>query len=669
MSRRESRPVRVGDDMVIGGGWPIVIQSMTTTSPTELDATLRQIRALVAQGCTLIRLAIPSLRAAEGLAALREALRREALRVALVADVHFNPRLAALAAAQVEKVRINPGNFADGPHEADRELSVLLPLLARRAVALRIGVNQGSLPPHVIAGHGSGPAGMVETAMEYLRLCSARGFHEVVVSLKSSNPAVMIAANRLLADRMAASGIDAPIHLGVTEAGEGPEGALRSAVGISPLLLEGIGDTIRVSLTGDPATEIPVCRDILHGVETAGGIGSAARLAAAEVPAEPVAASWRGVRLGGLHPPRLELALPSRSGAETGATKATRSSRTREIEDLLERLAASVKAEPPIESLLIELCEDPAETTRLLHALRAAGPELAALAVWVNTPLDPTRISVELAREADGFAFALPAGCTRWHASAELPETRSLFSHLARIASRMEQPPLLRWHFTLPDDDDTHGRPTAATIPEHWPALAHDLRRRTADAGCGEAAFSCMGGFQVPFLRRLSAQRTEAGQRPLLVASLPADPWAAAAVIGSLLIDHRLDVLSVLDGPVPAGPARLALARDLLQATRRRLSRAEFISCPGCGRLPLDLAPTVRRLKERLGHLRNVKIAVMGCAVNGPGEMADADFGYVGAGAGRVDLYAGSRRLRQGLTPAQADDALIELLRERGFEV
>ncbi|MBD3237280.1 MAG: (E)-4-hydroxy-3-methylbut-2-enyl-diphosphate synthase, partial [Candidatus Eisenbacteria bacterium] len=254
-ARRTTRTVRVGD-LKIGSVHPIAVQSMTTTTPAERDESLAQIRALRAAGCALVRLAVPSVEAARALGPLREALRREGIDLPLVADVHFLPAAALEAAAHAEKVRINPGNFAPAAEAVRPRLAPLIDRLRERGGALRIGVNHGSLAPYLTEAQGHGPEAMVASALEYVRHCWGLDFRDLVVSLKASNPAVMVAANRLLAERLDAEGYDVPIHLGVTEAGEGAEGELRSAVGIGALLLDGIGDTIRVSLTGDPAAEI-----------------------------------------------------------------------------------------------------------------------------------------------------------------------------------------------------------------------------------------------------------------------------------------------------------------------------------------------------------------------------------------------------------------------------
>jgi len=608
---RRSRAVRVGR-VAIGGGGPVVIQSMTTTTPDDLAGSLAQIDALVAAGCALVRLAVPSPRAAAALPELRRALDARGRRVPIVADVHFSPRLALAAAPHVEKVRINPGNFAANPADARRHLAPLVAALRARGAALRIGVNHGSLAPHVVAALGHGPDAMVASALEYLRICRDLGFSDVIVSLKASNPALMVEANRKLARRLAGDGFRTPIHLGVTEAGEGDEGALRSAVAMGTLLLEGIGDTIRVSLAGDPVREIPVCRALLRGLRRA---------------AEP----------------RRSYDLPGRPGSAPLARAATPALLVRSIPA---GRAGSLRP------------------SGVLAALRDRAAPVDAVAIRAACPRNARAMEV-LAQDLRRLRAALRRRKTPPALWLEIDARQATVAPLTGLRGLID-----RIGFRLPRASRTH-----PPYPRAQSAQIRRLRARAREAGLGEPAFIWAGRPLVATgraLARASASPAVGADRPLLLPCLPTDPWEAAATLGSLLLDGVADGVVVPQGAVPRGFASLGLrtpmrlAAEILQATRRRLHHAEFIACPGCGRLHYDLAGTVRRLKRRLATARGVKIAVMGCVVNGPGEMADADFGYVGAGSGRVDLYAGARCIRRGLTPAEADRTLIELLRERG---
>ncbi len=617
---------------MVGGGGPIVIQSMTTTTPEDLEGSLAQIGALQAAGCQIVRLAVPSIEAARALAPLREAMRARALDVPLCADVHFNPRAAYEAARHVEKVRINPGNFAPTPEEARQRLAPLIDLARERGIALRIGVNHGSLAPHVAAAYGHGPRGMVASAIEYLRFCRDAGFEQLVVALKASNPAIMVAANRLLVETLRAEGMDYPIHLGVTEAGAGQEGVLRSALGIGALLLEGIGDTIRVSLTGDPVPEIEACRRILRAVE-AESAASSTQLAPATARAS-VLSRWGKLTVGATRPPCVELVLrlrPHKNGERTAAWEG------------LERTLGLAAPESPAESILLMDPEAPRRADVWADAVLELRARLAAReappAVWLSWPAgELARLPAEIATTVDGLHLLVDAAIPP-------PRIARGLEALARARPDLA----LRWHL-------------AATASV---ALASALVEATRAAGLPAPALTWSGP-DLAAVGRTLAERVVAGPgadaslRPVLVGWMPADPVHAAIAFGPLLLDGGIDAL-IVDGPDPQP------AYDLLQLTRRRLLRADFISCPGCGRLAYDLEGAVRSLKAKFGHLAGVKIAVMGCAVNGPGEMADADVGYVGSAAGKVDVYAGRERVGRALDPVQAEALLVALLQARGL--
>lgn len=681
VKRRRTRPVRVGN-LVIGGGRPVLMQSMTTTTPEDLTGSLAQIQALQRAGCSLVRIAVPSIEAASALGPLRKAMAERGITTSLVADVHFIPRAALEAARHAEKVRINPGNFATDLGDARRRIRPLLDLLEDRGAALRIGVNHGSLAPYVADTLGHGPNGMVGSAMDYLRICRDAGFGQVVVALKASNPAVMVEANRLLVRRMNAEQMDYPIHLGVTEAGEGLEGCLRSAVGIGTLLLEGIGDTIRVSLTGDPVREIEACRSILQ----AAGAAVAPGPDPGTVP-RPVSAAWRGLAVGGSHPPRVEQVVHL----------------NRPREHLIQQMAAA--AEDPIhpaESFLCRMTWQPdaaavAESAATLGKVRqrlGAGGN----PIWLDLQLAGTRgqrfrgageapadfdkddlgPATALLETVDGLCLSIPPG-------PGFPTERAprLLEQLARIRPGIH----IRWHLEAPSGvpDPSDSQLLDALNPDAWMDAAGKMASRllhlTHQAGLEWPCFSWRGPGLTGLGRILASHLAAASAgapRPILMPWMPRDPWAAAVEAGSLLLDGIADALIVECGTDESSkaaepaqgspdPAALKVAYALMQASRRRLTRAEFISCPGCGRLAYDLEGTVRRLKASFGHLQGVKIAVMGCAVNGPGEMADADFGYVGSIAGKVDIYAGRQRIHRAILPEAAQQLLIGLLQERGL--
>ncbi len=690
INRRQTRPVRVGP-VTIGGSALIVIQSMTTTRPSDLRASVAQIEALARAGCELVRLATPSIEEARALGPLREALTARAIRVPLVADVHFNPRAAYEAARHAEKVRINPGNFARSVDDARRRLPPLLDRLREHGGALRIGVNHGSLAPVVAERFGHGPRGMVASAMEYLQLCREAGFEQIVVALKASNPQVMVAANRLLIERMRTEGMDYPVHLGVTEAGAGEEGALRSAVGIGALLLEGIGDTIRVSLTGDPVREIDACRRLLAAV-AAEALEDGAAPQGAAAPQDSVApaegavagprsepARWLGLAVGGEQPPRVEVWLPCEP-AQAGGLGAAAA----RIEQLTSR------AEQPAESwLLWDRClgdafgsdeqgaaPDPTAWTTAVPMLRTRGRARAQQPpFWLAWPAGVLgSLPLALAAAVDGLHLLC---------SANAPGTGDpVIADLQRL-SVLAPALAVRWQLPVGE------RASLAATGARARALLDATRAAGFDtpafswgglgrAALGRALTAALGGAPsgasrvapsgapsvapagAPSGAGPSATLQHRRTRPLMVPWLGTNPTEAAVGLGPLLLDGQIDGLI-------ASPAHLQTAYDLLHVSRRRVERVDFISCPGCGRLAYDLEGTVRRLRRKLGHLRSVKIAVMGCAVNGPGEMADADFGYVGSVAGKVDLYVGRERRHRALDPEKADALLIELVRERGL--
>jgi len=765
-SRRATRPVRVGP-LVIGGPAPIAVQSMTTTTPRDLRGSLAQIAALARAGCELVRLAVPSPADAEALAPLRAEMAARGLAVPLAADVHFRPEIALAAAAHVEKVRINPGNFAPDADAARRLLGALIERLRERGAALRIGVNHGSLPAFIADRAGHGPEAMVRAALLYLRLCRDGGFDQVVVSLKASNPVTMIAANRLLVERLDAEGMDTPIHLGVTEAGLGAEGILRSAVGIGPLLADGIGDTLRVSLAGDPAAEIPVCRAILRAVDDAcaqsvpggatpfrcgaqlvpggqGGSRPRPRLAAPgpapDQPAPIVEVALDAGRLAGEEagahgaspdPARLDVEAPHAHVPASDARLEPGSIPLRGPESFLLRVRGPL-APPPrslrarLKSLCVRLGIPWSETAALRVEFdpAAAGPDspdpLAAQASFPEEIAEAWRhegitgLSLVVPLEALLTAGVPPAAGAAGHGARGGAWMDRASAWLAWAARRLPAAggdgsprphPRLHWHVEL-GEGVRHAERERSAEGEASPLeiVALRLARETSEAGLGTPGFSLRGRGLLASGRSLARALARFDPTaPGVLPCMPPEPEVAAVAAGTLLLEHGASGLIVtlpgdldprsdpspaeaesaesaestesaesaestdaVDAADAADAARLlALADELLQATRRRLTHAEFIACPGCGRLHFDLPAVVARLKARFGHVAGVKIAVMGCVVNGPGEMADADFGYVGSGSDRVDLYAGREPVSRGLTPEEAEEILAEWIARR----
>jgi (E)-4-hydroxy-3-methylbut-2-enyl-diphosphate synthase len=652
--RRGTREVRVGD-VGIGGANPIRVQSMTTTNTLDTRATCDQIERLAAAGCELARVTAPSLRDAENLAAIAAELRRRRVRIPLVADIHFTPNAALLAAEHVEKVRINPGNYADKKKFAvreytDAEYAAELERVAARfrplvrrcrelGRALRIGTNHGSLSDRVLNRYGDTPLGMVESALEFLDVCESEGFGDVVFSMKASNPQVAIQAYRLLAGRLAERGGRYPFHVGVTEAGDGEDGRIKSAIGIGALLEDGIGDTIRVSLTEDPVAEVPVAAALARRAEARW----AADAARATAPAEPGApytfdpfdharrvtraaalgrAGEAALAFGAGEPVRVELDLGAAPADPAGAAA---------------RLATSLAM---LKDVACEgLCIDAGDAT-------AAGRAAALRA-------ELARLGIELP-----LALRAPA-----EAAAALPETgeRLVVEVSAETsdadlagAARAARGRALEWLL--------HGE------PEVLPALVD-----RAVAAAGEAAFSFASPRAAHAARIVAACLAARGaadapivlrQRRAPGGAEDAALLAAAVDLGAPLCDGIGDAVS-LGGFADPGKS-VDLAYRILQGARLRTSRTEYISCPSCGRTLFDLQETTARVKAKTEHLVGVKIAVMGCIVNGPGEMADADFGYVGSGPGVVNLYVGKEVVARAVPEGEAPDRLVGVIRDHG---
>lgn len=665
-ARRPTRRVAVGS-LGIGGFEPILIQSMTVTDTMDTEGVVREVRELVEAGCPLVRLTAPSLREAENLREIRRRLAGDGIRVPMVADIHFTPNAALIAAEIVEKVRINPGNYADKKRFAvreytDREYQDELSRLADRfrplvrklkenGAALRIGTNHGSLSDRILNRYGDTPEGMVESALEFVRICEEEDYFEIVLSMKSSVPGVMIAAYRLLVRRMADLDMEYPLHLGVTEAGDGLEARIKSAVGIGALLADGIGDTIRVSLAEDSRHEIPAARAILQALERerpagqTGEVNRAARIdSAREWPATDTSrprrrtAPWvlDSLVIGGDAPVRVEeriLPASQHEAPDPGAPE-------QGSEFLSWRVASP--GEPTADAVLLAL-----------EHLRPGAAGKPILLEWEGYRPSDIHVLEPVLQGIDGISLALD------QPERMDPEKLRL---LARLLVRRRRP--VRWR-----------------IPASSPAESADLALRLSDL-CHEEGLNTIGFLPEPgpgWIARVRSVAASLDGRPdLLFLEVPAFGPDPAVLAGSILNDGLGDALCLNNDvparagePWPAGGRQwteepVSSAYGILQACRLRLTRPEYIACPSCGRTQFDLQSTTRRIRERTGHLAGVKIAIMGCIVNGPGEMADADFGYVGSGPSRVDLYVGREKVRANVPEAEAADRLVELIRAHG---
>ncbi len=551
--RRDTIKVRVGNTW-IGGDAPILVQSMTTTKPKDLEATVSQVLALANASCKLVRITVPTFSDAMALEEVVKRVRAAGCDVPISADIHFQPKAAFEALKWVDKVRINPGNFVDSVTDAEdfeqgkqKVYDSFAPFLAeakRYGRAIRIGVNHGSLSARMLYKYGDTVEGMVESALEYLSVCEKEDFDQVVVSLKSSNPKVAIQAYRLLAQRLKEEKFKPyPFHVGVTEAGEGEDGRLKSAVGIGALLLDGLGDTIRVSLTEDAVAEIPVALDLIEACT----IVNIPKIDVPELEKDP------------FHYARRETASVCFAGALMGGQNPIR---------VGERTLVIAPSSKP------------------------RSPEFA-LGKFTEQPL------VQLSSMLDIAAFA--ADPTKY-------SSPSLFCYTGE-----------------------HAVPAVRMLA----AILEKYKR------------------QDPILLYASVGKT------------PIQKLETAATWGSLLADGIGDAVCI-EGSSSSEEA-VSLAYDILQAADVRRSKTEFISCPGCGRTLYNIQDVLAKIKARFGHLDNVSIAVMGCIVNGPGEMAGADFGYVGGAPGRITLYEGKEPVKKNIPESDAIDELVELLKNRGF--
>jgi (E)-4-hydroxy-3-methylbut-2-enyl-diphosphate synthase len=644
--RRKTRVVMVGD-VGVGGENPLRLQSMTTTRTQDTEATVDQAVRLIRAGCEIVRITAPTEVDAAHLKHIAAALHGKGLKIPLVADIHFRPEAAMEAANHVEKVRINPGNFSDAKafkireysdaqyqEEIDRIEERFTPLvlkLKRLGRALRIGTNHGSLSDRILNRYGDTPEGMVESAVEFVRICERNGYHDIILSMKASNPKIMIAAYRLLAARMAAEDMDYPFHLGVTEAGDGEDGRIKSAVGIGSLLEDGIGDTLRVSLTEEPETEIPVARRLATpydhrspttylsessptGLSYVENLYHYARRPTREVRVGPIV-------IGGTHPPRAVTRVDS-----------THANATTVLAILEQRLKSGRGVPPEIIEWPVRTAGDIALLDKFRKTLRF---ETARLGFLVRLEKD---FSLEETLPlADGIALA--------------PDALGRIKEAAPLVSRAGKP---LWLFAR---DVTHLLEAARLAMPHIPDLVLAIEGTNVSLLLHQARFAVAQ----PWVK-------EAGFPLHIVAPKDSNEEAfllsASTLAGGLLADGIGDSLGLTTG---LGLDReLELTANILQGAGARVTKAEFVSCPSCGRTLFDLQSTTDRIKKRTGHLINVKIAIMGCIVNGPGEMADADFGYVGGGPGKINLYVGKECVEKGLPADRADERLVALIKEHG---
>jgi len=618
--RLRATEVQIGD-LHLGGEHPIRVQSMTTADTMDTEASVEESVRMLEAGCELVRLTAPSKSEAENLNAIKRALVERGFNQPLVADIHFTPNAAEIAAKYVEKVRVNPGNYADKKKfetieytdetyqaelvRIEEKFTPLVLLCKSLNRAMRIGTNHGSLSDRILSRYGDTPEGMVASAYEFMEVCEKNGYFNLVISMKASNTLVMVQAYRLLASEMIKRGKVYPLHLGVTEAGDGEDGRIKSAVGIGALLVDGLGDTIRVSLTEAPEFEIPVARKLI---------------------------------------------------------KLTRQ------ESIL-----------PLPSVPEELPYNPVSFERRLSdacATVGGGQVPVVIADFSrNTAITPANLY------AAGYVYA-PA-LDKWN----IQDAAADFLYLGKQSIDFELPGTLRVLV------DGKGWSNEAQYPTgYFPVISLKERGEiTAEQVCfcetaPEQLVEHIGNLHphdvlvltsvydnsVQWLRWAFMQLKQANKKNPVIFKLSIETdneetfqLEAGVKAGSLFVDGLGDGIWI-DAPNQAKTVVNSTSFGVLQATRLRTSKTEYISCPSCGRTLFDLQETTANIRSRTSHLKGLKIGIMGCIVNGPGEMADADYGYVGSGPGKITLYKEKEVVRKNVNTAEAVDALIDLIKEQG---
>lgn len=627
-SRRKTIPVKVGD-VIIGGDNPIVVQSMTTIDTMDTMGSVEQTLRMVEAGCELVRITAPSLKEAENLRNIKAELRKRGCNVPLVADIHFTPNAAELAAQIVEKVRVNPGNYADKKkfenidytdetyeaelHRIRKRFTPLVELCKTHGTAMRIGTNHGSLSDRIMSRYGDTALGMVESALEFLRICEDLDYYQIVISMKSSNAQVMVEAYRLLVQKLEEEGLKPyPLHLGVTEAGEAEDGRIKSAVGIGTLLEDGLGDTVRVSLTEEPELEAPVAQKLVDRYNDRAGHAEIAAID--ESPIDPYAYHRR---------------------------------QTREVVNIGETNVPRVLAD-------------------FSHIKDVSIKDLKAIGHFYLPEPDKWTMNdqgADYVYSGDkAISFMLPNGI------------REVIDYpvWSQLEDKKNRHPL----YTLDQIKETEVSDDQLNFVRLEADQLDDETMSMLEADKLVVILSTQNTHAMPSLRRFFFELKKRNinvpvivERAYNVIDEETFLIQSSTDIGGLLVDGFGDGV-MLSAKAHDGLDLIKLknqtAFGILQAGRTRMTKTEYISCPSCGRTLFDLQETTAKIRKRTDHLKGVKIGIMGCIVNGPGEMADADFGYVGSGKGKITLYKGQEVVKRGVPSEQAVDELIDIIRNDG---
>ena len=652
-SRFVTREVNIGD-VPMGGNNPIRIQSMTTTDTMDTIGTVEQSIRMVNAGCEYVRITAPSIKEANNLAEIKKQLRQRGYNVPLVADIHFTPNAAEVAARIVEKVRVNPGNYADKKKfdqldytdleyrgELERIFQKFTPLVKickEYGTAMRIGTNHGSLSDRIMSRYGDTPQGMVESAMEFIRMCETLGYYSLVVSMKSSNPQVMVQAYRLLVQTMVAEGMNYPLHLGVTEAGDGEDGRIKSAVGIGTLLEDGLGDTVRVSLTEEPEAEAPVAIALVNRY-------------ALRSKAERQKVKGNEAREENLSPLAFNLS-PKHSPYEY------------QKRDTYE--ANAFIGGHMVPRVVVDLSRANLKDPAVMN-------DAGYLYSPVLDKYNMAEQSVDFVYMGDSLpSFSLPGNLKQlynyptWQKLVNKTLCHPVFTLQEYIdaADRRSALNLVRVRNADLDSEAFGLIPLDNTLVF---VLETDEIHGMADQ---RAFFMKLQEMElnVPVIVKRSYAFEDNGPSTIdhgqtdLTTNLQ---LYAATDLGALLVDGFGDGIWI-DAPQITTGIITSTAFGILQATRSRISKTEYISCPSCGRTLFDLMVTTQMIRSRTSHLKGLKIGIMGCIVNGPGEMADADYGYVGSGTDKVTLYRGKEAVKKNINSANALDELIGIIKGDG---
>ena len=622
--RWKSREVNIGD-IALGGENPIRVQSMTTTDTMDTKATVQQSIRMIEAGCEYVRITAPSKKEAENLQNIKDELRKRGFNTPIIADIHFTPNAAEIAARIVEKVRINPGNFADRKKfnyieytddQYDAEISRIrkrfLPLIKvckEYGTAMRIGTNHGSLSDRILSRYGDTPYGMVESALEFLRICKDESYNQIVLSMKSSNPIVMVQAYRLLVNRMEAEGMNYPLHLGVTEAGEGEDGRIKSSLGIGTLLEDGIGDTIRVSLTEEPEYEIPIARFLVDRYTNRSKHDNILDINDCAI--NPFEYNPRKsdtvLNIGGENVPRVAANLLDVDII---------------TQDTLNQIGYTYFHDDDKWGISDFACDfifigDKNIDFEIPGTLGV----VQNYSTWIKDKKERHYPKINVDQYLEGVKLH--------------HQLNILYLKVSKIDNEVIEKLKKDSNIVLLiDTDNLHGM--------------SEQRRffiELLESNC-----------KTPVI--ISRKYQEISNEKFQLYS--------ATDIGGLFVDGLGDGIYLTKKGSSSLEERNKISFGILQASRTRISKTEYISCPSCGRTLFDLQETTALIRSKTQHLKGLKIGIMGCIVNGPGEMADADYGYVGTGVGKISLYKKHDVIRKDVPMEIADQALIDLIKENG---